>query len=89
MAILKSILGWVAKIAIPGLLKLLAKSNTKFGKLVKESMDVYDMVKSQTSDDGVLDEEEIQKLSPEVIQAFIALFNVIDRKFQIRIKKKK
>lgn len=91
LAILKKIWGWFITFALPYGLKLLKKQagkDTKLGRIAtsyKESEDVYLKIKEFTKDDGILDANEIKELSPEIVEAFVAIFNVVDRKFQIRL----
>jgi len=88
MTIIKMILGWIAQIAIPKAIQALAKMPNKYGIATKESFEVYEKVKKYVNNDGLLDADEIKDLTPEIIEAFIALFNVFNKKLQIRIKLK-
>jgi len=82
----KKIGGWLAGMALPYAIRLISKSPGKIGVAVKESIEVYDVIKDK-SKDGVIDVKDLKDITPEVIEAFVAIFGLFNKKVEIKVKK--
>lgn len=84
--LLKLLKNWVLN-NLPDIIESLSKRKDKYGIVVRESIDVWELIDKSTKDDGYLDEKEIKKLAPEIAEAVGAWMNVFNKKLRIKIRK--
>lgn len=74
---------------LPRLLDILSKREDKYGIAVKKSMNVYKEFYKSIKD-GIIDEKEIQKLTPKITESIAAWIKIFNKKgLHIRVKKLK